>query len=121
VSESDTGALGLGPAPAHADANGHPPAPAPLPPPGPQAAPKAPGADPGRGPRGASPGAKAKPCGPCEDGVTIGAGPLPRPAEIALGCLGVAVGLLLLGMGLDLIFGGQLASILGVGNGNPGA
>jgi hypothetical protein len=71
---------------------------------------------------GAAPAAgKAEPCGPCEDGVTIGL----RPTERALGILGIGVGLVLIAMGVDLATGGALSRLVGLGGsddgGNPGA
>lgn len=73
-------------------------------------------------PRGGAEVPEAAPCGPCEDGLTIG---LPRTAERALGILGCAVGVVLILMGVDLATGGALSRLVGLGgsddDGNPGA
>lgn len=86
---------------------------------GPELAAEAPAAS-----NGQAPAADSPPCADCEDGLTIG-GPLSRSSERALGAFGIVMGAIILLMGIDLLTGGQVARIVGLGRGaedaDPGA
>jgi hypothetical protein len=51
-------------------------------------------------------------CADCEDGLTIGLG---RTTERALGLFGIVMGGLIVLMGIDLLTGGRLAQLAGMG------
>jgi hypothetical protein len=61
--------------------------------------------------------AEAPPCADCEDGLTIGLG---RGTERALGLFGIVMGGLIVLMGIDLLTGGRLAQLAGMGRADSG-
>lgn len=64
-----------------------------------------------------APAAEASPCADCEDGLTIGLG---RGTERALGLFGIVMGGLIVLMGLDLLTGGRVAQLAGLGRADSG-